>query len=218
MKGHRLQALVYSLIIFILLSVAYNLSPVFAASELGQARINAASPLYFLKSAKEIFQLKLAKITQQEANLRLQFADARLEEVNSLIHTPNEGLIEPTLNRYLANLGELGSIVDLGSNKVQVQFVPMVITNMKVLQAEYYQISDSRAKRSARATINNLSLWDLNLIKKLTVLKKYSLAEQVKESRLSGCRFLEKEASGAASEVEKEILQRKAEECLKAGF
>lgn len=211
----------FTFYIIILIFTFYTLnlffpSAIAQAPDLGRSRINAASPFYFLKSSKEAFQLKLAQNnTQARADYQLRFALERLKEVNSLVYTPGEQLIEPTLDRYLFHLRELQNVWDLGSDKAQTALAFTITTQMDVLQRLYPQISDTRAKRSVRATINSLSGWDVKLIKQLSELKKDSLARQVKDSRLSGCRFLEKAASSSALEVERSILQRRAEECLK---
>lgn len=215
MKGHRLQALAYSLIIFLLLPVASNLSPVFAADDLGQSQITPASPLYFLKSIREILELKFAGTTNIKALRRLEFATRRIREVNSLVGTSREDLIEPTLARYLSELEELRGVANIKDEGMAADVSRTVIMQMDALQGAYDPVSDSKGKRSIRATINGLSKWQQQLIDRLNLVKQTAMAQRVTYSKLSGCNFLSKEASSAAlNEVERVVFAERAEKCL----
>ncbi len=213
MKGRRLQALVYSLIIFLLLPVTCCLSPVFAADTIGQSLISPASPLYFLKSVREVLELKFVKTSRARGLQELEFANRRIREAKSLVKTPNENLIEPALARYIAHLQELSGLLDMGDAP---KISALVTQHMLVLQTIYDQVSLQRAKLSIRSTVNRLTQWDTELINKLTLIKQQKLAQTVIDSKLSGCSFLSKEASSSAlNETEKEVLSERAQKCRK---
>lgn len=232
MKGHRLQALVYSLIIFLLLLVASELSPVFAQEDnLGQSQITPASPLYFLKSVREILELKFAGTPRVKAIRELEFATRRIREVKGLVNTSRRDLIEPTLYQYLFRLNEfIGQEELIGTVSFQDQDFATEVSNTIVSQTNALQkiygyvsndtslvsLRDERALMSLRATINYLSKWDLRLINMLILAEKPLQAEQVSISRLSACNFLSKEASSSAlNEIEKSVFVKRASECLK---
>lgn len=217
MKGHRLQFVGYSFILFLVLStVACNLYPAYAqADSLGEARINAASPLYFLKSAREILELKFAGTPYIKAYRYLEFANRRIRETKSLAKSSRQDLIQPTLIMYLTHLQELSGTWDLKDSVVVSQIIETTASQSQALQTLSSQASDSQASRSIRLAIFRLSEWDGQLVNKLTELKKTSLAEQVLSSQLSACRFLAKEASSSAlSEVEKVVYLQRAQKCF----
>lgn len=201
------------LIIFVFFFSVY---PVFAQdNNIGESRINPASPLYFLKGVREVVELKFTKTSGDKALLQLEFATRRIREVNSLAKTSRQDLIVPTIVRYLSNLESLTGVAYLGNVIFATKITDSVTTQMTFLQSVYSQISDSNARRSIRSTVNSLTGWDDKLILKLNEQKDDSLAQKVNDSRLSGCSFLSKEASASGiNEVEKSILFERGQKCL----
>jgi len=222
MKGFRVWGLATSKIIaFLLISfvflypIPYTLYPIFAQEDnIGASRISPASPLYFLKSVREILELKFAGTTNIKTLRQIEFATRRIREVKSLVKTSRQDLIEPTLEKYLFHLGELLGIVDLKDPGFVTEVSGNVTAHMNVLQAVYGQVSDRRALMSIRATINSLSKWDQELIDRLNLAKKESAAKQLSISKLFGCNFLAKEASSSGlNEVERVVLLERAQKC-----
>ncbi|MDO8573779.1 MAG: DUF5667 domain-containing protein, partial [Candidatus Daviesbacteria bacterium] len=204
MKGHRLQVLVFSLIIlacFLLLPVAYNLSPVFTP----------ASPLYFLKSVREILELRSADNLDIKARLQLQFANRRIREMRSLIGTSHEDLIEPALTRYAAHLQEFTNIANFSDKGLKTKIAEITTEHMKILQVIYGTVSEQRAKRSIRVAVHKLSQWDNILMNKIDPIYDSWFTEQITLSKLSGCDFLSGEASSSAiTETERWVLSQRA--------
>ncbi|MDD5147580.1 MAG: DUF5667 domain-containing protein [Candidatus Daviesbacteria bacterium] len=183
--------------------------------DIGQSQITPASPLYFLKSVREILELKFAGTTHVRAIREFEFATRRIREVKGLVKTSRQDLIEPTLYRYLFHLEEFIGIANFKDPDFASQVSKNIAGQMNVLQTVYTHVSDKRALMSIRATINSLSKWDLKLIDKFNLAEKPLLAEQIVASRLSACNFLSHEASSSAlNEVEKVVLLERAQQCL----
>lgn len=196
--------------LFLFIPSAYAQIP-----DIGQSQITPASPFYFLKSIREILELKFAGTARVKALRELEFATRRIREVKSLAGTSHQDLIEPTLARYLAQLQQLNSAANLSDETVAVQITESAILHMSVLQTIYPDISDPRAQMSIRAAINTLAAWDQDFTSKLNKLSKPHLVEKVLPSYLSACQFLAKVASSSAlNEVEKAILLERAQKCL----
>jgi len=188
--------------------------PVYAQDTIGQSRIHPASALYFLKSVREILELKFAGTTQVKAYRQLEFATRRIREVKSLISVSRQDLIQPTLERYWWHLGELKGIIALRDEIMVGQVSESVTQYMKALQTVYDQISDEGAKRSVRATVYRLSEWDQWLIEKLGSVSETAFIQQIAASKLLGCNFLSQEASSSSlNEVEKGVYLERAERC-----
>lgn len=173
------------------------ISPVFAQEDnIGTARIDASSPLYFLKSVREILELKFAKTTQDKANIQLEFTIRRIREVKSLARTSREDLIEPTLEKYVWHLQELKGITLFLKDEDMVNKVNgSIITQMNTLQEVFKVVNDPKAKRSIRLTI-------------------FRISENFTAPRSAACNFLSKEASSSAiSDVERVVLLNRVEKC-----
>lgn len=198
MKGHRQQVTVYSFLLFFLLSTVYcTLYPTFAADSIGKSRISPASPLYFLKSVREILELKFADNLDIKSKFRLEFATRRIREVRSLVGTPGEDLIEPALTRYASHLQELASIANFRDKDLKAEVAEVTTEHMKILQEIYGTVSEQRAKRSIRVAIYKLSERD-----------------NILTDKVSACNFLSKEASNSAIvETERWVLSQRAQKC-----
>lgn len=201
---------------FYILHSAFYVTPVFAQGDaLGEAQINAASPLYFLKSVREILELEFAGTTYVRAVRKLEFANRRIREVKSLVDTTRQDLIGPTLEKYWSELQELSGLISLKDKDTAEQVSGTVVLHMDALQKAYTEISNFEARRSIRTAVNRLSQWEQLLIDKLNLAEQSDLAQKVVNSKLSACDFLAKEASSSAlNEVEKVILSERAQKCL----
>lgn len=184
-------------------------------ADIGQSQITPASPLYFLQSIREILELQFVGSTQVKAKLELEFATARIREVKRLVNTTHQDLIEPTLYQYLYHLQEFISLANFKDADFAAQASKNITGQMADLQTVYGQVSDTRALLSIRSIINRLSKLDLKLIDKLNLAGRRLPAEQVSNSRLSACHFLDKVASSSAlNEVEKAVFVKRASDCL----
>ncbi len=202
-------------ILVVILILGFYVIPVYGqGSDMGEARINAASPLYFLQSIREILEYKFAKTTDVKAGLELKFANRRLAEVNSLAKSSRQDLIEPTLIAYMADLEQLIGHANIRDEAPARNLSNEIKLHMSFLQNIYGSVSETRARMSIRATINNLSLWDLRLIDGLNSSKQSVIAQEIMDSKLSACTFLAKEASDSAlNEVERAVLSERANKC-----
>lgn len=184
-------------------------------NDIGQSKIHPASPLYFLKSVREILELKFAGTTHVRAIRQMEFAHRRLREVNSLVQSNRQDLIAPNLERYWSHLRELIGIVNLRDESLAREVSGTAISHLTTLLKVYDQITDPRAKMSVRTTIFKLSEWDEQLISKFNQVTQEKYAQKVIPSRLSACNFLSKEASSSAlNETEKVVLLERARKCL----
>lgn len=182
---------------------------------IGESRINAASPLYFLTSVREILELKFARTTQAKASRILEFADRRLKEVNSLTNVSREELIEPTLEQYWFYLHELQGKVTLQDEIMTAKVGGEAVKDMDVLLEVYNRVSVPSAKRSVRLAIYRLSQWDQQFADKLILVKQPVLAQKIMDSKLTGCEFLSQEASSSAlAGVEKGVFAKRAQKCF----
>ena len=210
---HKLRIMVF---LFMILASLFMIQPVFAADDIGQSRISPASPLYFLKSVREILELKFAPTIHIRSLRELEFANRRVREVNSLVNSPHEDLIQPTLEKYWSGLGQLIGISDLRDENQAEQVSRSISLHMSLLQKVFSQVSDSKAQRSIRSTVFRLSEWDNRLISKLNTGKHFTFAQEIENSKISGCRFLTREASSSAfNDIERVVTIERAKKCFK---
>lgn len=184
---------------------------------LGKSRISPASPFYFLKPIREILEIKFAGTTHIKALFKLEFANRRIREVNSLVKTPEEDLIQPTLEKYWFFLQQLKSILDLNNKEMAGKVTGAAAMQMDDLQRAYREVTDPKAKMSLRLAIFRLSEWEQGLIDRFKLLPQSepALIEKVINLKVSGCNFLSKEASSAAlNEVEKTVFASRANSCF----
>lgn len=207
---------IFVIFIFYFLLSTFYITPTFAQEGIiGVSQIHPASPLYFLKSVREIFELKFAQTNHVKALRQLEFATRRIREVKSLVKVSREDLIEPTLERYLSHLQDLDSAVNFSDEVVAQQITEGVTGQMVALQLIYNQASDIRARMSLRTTIFRLSQRQQGFIIKLDRLSKPHLVEKITPSKLSACNFLAREASASAfNEVEKSVFGSRARICF----
>ena len=189
--------------------------PVYAQDTIGQSRIHPASALYFLKSVREILELKFAGTTQVKAYRQLEFATRRIREVKSLISVSRQDLIQPTLEKYWYHIQELGNTLNTNDEIFVAEVARTTALHMNILQTAYEQMTNPEARRSVRTTINRLSQWDQKMVDQFSLLKKVAITEEFTTSKMSGCNFLSREASSSAlNEVERIVYSERAQKCL----
>lgn len=165
--------------------------------DIGQSIIHPAHPLYFLKTIRESLEMHFAQTTNIRFLRQLEFATRRLREVNSLIFTNHQDLIEPTLVRYRSHLNHLPDR-DISDASYAVKIRDSLIIHLKTLENIYGQITNKRGKMATRSIV-------------------YSLVQRIDipdYAKLPACHFLQQEAtSSALNEVEKVVLSERAEKC-----
>lgn len=213
---HELRSMVFAITALFVIHNSLFMTPAFAQGDpIGQSQITPASPLYFLKSVREILELKFAGTTHIRAIRQLEFATRRIREVKSLSLSSRQDLIEPVLIRYLSHLQELKGIVNLQDEAFVEQVIQEVNLHMGILQKVYNQVSDRRALMSIRSTIHKISQWDQEFIDKLTLLPDSYPTDKIVKYKLIGCNFLLKEASASSlNEVERAVTAERAQKCL----
>ncbi len=199
----------------VILASSFLIHPVYAQDDgIGQSRLTPASPLYFLKSVRELLELKFAGTAHLKAVRELEFATRRIREVKGLVAS-RQDLIEPTLYQYLSHLEIFLGWADLKDPVFAAKVSREISGQMNVLQIVYGQVSERRALMSIRAIVRNVSDWDLKLINKLQLSGRAEPTVEVLVSRLSACKFLSQEASSSAlNEVEKVVLLNRAKKCF----
>lgn len=211
----KIVKLVLLLFAFYILYSTFYITPVYAqVDSIGQARIHPASPLYFLKSVREILELKFAGTTNVKAFHQLEFSERRLREINSLLSVSRQDLIHPTLEKYWLHLQELTGLIHPKDEKLVTEVTQSAVSQMNALQEFYAQSTNQQARMSLRTAIYRLSEWENQLISKINLLHPAKISD-ITNSRLSACAFLEKEASSSAlNEVERGVYAKRAQKCL----
>ena len=174
---------------FYILHFTFYISPVFASeNDIGYSKLTPASPFYFLKGVREEIELRFA-LTPHVKNLRkIEFATRRLKEARALV-TKNPYLIPASLERYIAQINDIPHTY-LGAD---------LAVHLEVLQKMYDDLSNTRAKMSIRSVVNK-------------IVQRKDIPSL---SKLSVCKFLQKEASSSAlNQAEQTITLERAQKCL----
>lgn len=166
-------------------------------TDIGQSKIHPAHPLYFLKTVREILELKFAATQRIKMIRQLEIATRRLREVKSLTLVNRQDLIEQNLERYWYHIQSLP--VKISNDKeLEKKIVHNLAIHLETLKTIDDQVSNPRAKMAIRATVNRIT-------------QRAGLPKNVK---FSACAFLTKEASSPAlNEVEKAVLLDRAAKC-----
>lgn len=167
-------------------------------TDIGQSKIHPAHPLYFLKTIRERMEMYFAQTPRVKMIRQLEFATRRIREVKSLIPKKREDLIEPTLERYWSHMNTVLQYKP-SPEELTVLLNQTISLHLNVFENIYIKIGDKRARMSIRTAI-------------FRVLDNSDITGN---ARIDGCKFLSKEASSSAlNEVEREILQERAEKCF----
>lgn len=172
-------------------------TPVFA-QDIGSSRLSPENPLYFLKAVREKLEMQFAGTEKVRVLRRLEFAQRRLREVNSLIAVYREDLVAPNMEKFLLELTLFGLIKDQSLHEVISDSLGYY---MQVLVALYGDLTDPKARLGVRSAIYRLAL------------TAQIYPPQVSKFTL-GCDLLTKEASSSAlNESERQILKERGEKC-----
>lgn len=184
---------------FITIITVIFVTPVYAQSNgIGYSTIHPASPFYFLKSIREILELKFAG-TSQVKNLRqLEFATRRLREAKTLL-TKSQDLIPPTLERYISHLNTLTD-KHQKNDEFAINLKDNLAIHLQVLEQIYEKASNLRAKMAIRTAMNRI----------------IQRADVPGYAKAPVCNFFAKEASSSAlNQTEKFVLQERVKKCLR---
>lgn len=187
-------------------------TPAFAQENIGSSRLSPENPLYFLKAVREKLEIQFAGTEKVRILKRLEFAERRLKEVNSLIAVHREDLIAPNMEKFLLEL----TLIKPAKDKY---IIPTTVSNslgyyMQALVGFYNSLTDPKAKLGVRSTIYRL----MDLIQFYYGNMTPELASQIfplQETKfLAGCNLLAREAlSQNLSESERQILKERGAKC-----
>ncbi len=188
------------------------------AVDIGQSLIAPDSPLYFLKSIRESIEMKLTSSTQALVLRNLEFATRRLREVNTLIDKKRQDLIPSSLERYYFYIQEAGSKADRSTEDLEITVGLQVARQLEVLQRDYDQVGDARAKIAIRTAILRLQDFYPEFLAKLDLATQQKLINQVAERLAFTCNFLTREATASGlNDSEKVKLQDEVGKCRSLG-
>lgn len=210
------KKLVFLALFFILIALFFSI-PVYAQSnDIGYSTIHPASPLYFLKSSKEILELKFAKESQEKGLRYLEFAERRIREAKSLINVNRADLIPSVLERYWSNLNKTLGLLNFKDQPFSSQVIEKIKQHIMALETLQKQTENQKAKIAIRTVIYKLSGWQAKLLERLTPEIKAQLSLKIAENNSLICNFLSKEASNSAlNQTEKTVILARAQKCLK---
>lgn len=190
-------------------------------SDIGYSQIHPAHPLYFLKTVREILEIKSAGTNNIKVLRYLEFSTRRIREVNSLVKNNNPDLIPPTLEKYWLNFTRLNGLVNVTDKNLITLVNDSLNQHINVLENIYSQTDNKRAKMAIRLTINRISEENMLLLDKINqVIKgdsKSALAEEIQKINLNQvltCNLLIKQASESGlNDVEEIVLKERANKC-----
>lgn len=212
-----LATLSFILVLFSSCNIAYA-----KESDIGQSQIHPAHPLYFLKTVREILELKFAKTDHLKVLRYLEFSTRRIREVNSLVAKNSPDLIAATLERYWINFDKLNGLANAADQTLMTLIAENISRHITSLEVAYSQVNDKRAKMAIRLTVNRLSEENIILMGKIKKVSKdlanLPSSESFKKiilNQRSLCDILVKQASESAlNDVEKVVLKDRAEKCF----
>lgn len=185
-------------------------------NNIGQSIIHPAHPLYFLKTVREIIELKLVGTAHVRGLRHLEFATRRIREVNSLIRVNRPELIPPNLEKYWLSLNQMIGLLNFKDQSLANQVLDGIISHLITLQRAYHQTDHPQAKMAIRTAMNRVSEWNVKLWDRLTLDDQIKLSSKLSTSQKLACDFLSQQASlSALNEVERVVLLDRAEICLK---
>lgn len=200
----------FSILIFFLIFTLL-IPVVFAQESIGSSKLDPSSPLYFLKAVREKLEIKFAGTDKVRVLRRLEFAERRLREINSLITNHREDLVQPNLENFLLELNLIRPVQDKYLNPTVSDSLGHY---MQVLVSIYGNLTDPKAKLGVRSTV--FRLMEFNQVYYTNMIP--ALTSQVFPSQVSkfslGCNLLTKESlDSSLNESEKQILNIRSERC-----
>lgn len=199
----------------ILLSL-FIIQPVYAKEYgIDFSQINAASPVYFIKSFKESLELKLANYSKAKGLKYFEFAGNRIDEVKSLTYVKRPDLIPPALEKYWSSLSKVLGLVNINDQVTGPYLLDGVGGHIITLSQLQNQTDDKKARIAIRSAMNRISNWNKDFFEKLNTDEKGKLRAEITAYQLTICNFLSKEASSSAlNQTEKFVLQERVKKCL----
>ncbi|TSC88037.1 MAG: Uncharacterized protein G01um10147_268 [Microgenomates group bacterium Gr01-1014_7] len=183
--------------------------------QIGQSRIHPASPFYFLKSVREILELKFAGTTNVKSLRYLEFSTRRIREVKSLMSVNRPDLIPPTLEKYSSSLEKVLGLINFRDEVLGPQVIDKVGKHVLILEGLFNQTENQKAKIAIRLAIYRISRWNEQLLGRLVSEDKVRLSPEITKNQAFICNFLSKEASSSAlNDTEKAVLTQRAQKCL----
>lgn len=183
--------------------------------EIGQSRIHPASPFYFLKSIREIFEIKFSGTSQIKGLRYLEFSTRRIREVKTLAGLNRPDLIPSTLEKYWLSMEKLLGLISFKDEVLANQVLGQIRKQLTVLEYLYPQTENQKAKIAIRLAIYRISLWNEKLLERLEPKDKIRLFPEITKNQAFVCDFLSKEASGSAlNDTEEAVLLERAQICL----
>lgn len=187
-------------ILLCLLVLFFSASQVLAIeNDIGFSRISPASPLYFLKTVRENFELKMALTPHVKLIRQLEFATRRLREAKTLIFQDPD-LIPPTLEKYTMHLKTLPD-KGLIEKEVAIRVKESLNIHLQVLLQEmYYLTPNLRAKIAIRSAMNKI----------------IQRADATTKAKAPICDLFSKEATSSSvilNEAEREMLLERGNKC-----
>lgn len=198
----------------IIIIVAFYLflltTPAFAQN-VGSSRLSPDNPLYFLKAIRESLEIQFAGTEKVRVLKRLEFAQRRLREVNSLAASHREDLVAPNIEKFLLEINLVRPVKDVSMN-------PTVSNSlghyMEVLVAIHDSLTDPRAKLAIRSAIYRLMDFNYTYYTNMQPIVANKIFPPQESKFKRGCDLLTKEASSSAlNESERQILKERGEKC-----
>lgn len=164
----------------------------------GVARIDPSSPIFFLKTVREELELKFALTPRTKILRHLEFATRRLRESKALIGSKNEDLIQASLERYRVSFNK---VLDFRPRDEGLTLLINHVIGVHVFEFDriYKQLKSSKAKIAVRSQVYYL----------------IQFSDVSPPTRIFGCSFLLRESSSSAlTQTEQVILKMRADKCF----
>lgn len=164
----------------------------------GIAKIDPSSPIFFLKTVREELELKFAGTPRTKILRHLEFATRRLRESKALVGSQNEDLIQASLERYGVSFKK---VLDFRPRDEGLTLLINHVIGVHVLEFDrmYEQLKSPKAKIALRSQVYYL-------------IQNSDVSPQM---RIFGCSFLLRESSSSGlSQTEQVILKMRADKCF----
>lgn len=171
----------------------------FALEEnVGIAKIDSSSPIFFLKTIKEEIELKFALTPRTKILRQLEYTTRRLRESKALVGSKNEDLIQASLERYGVSFNQVLTFRPRDED-LTLLINHVIGVHVKEFINMYERLNSAKAKRGIRAAINRLMVG----------------SDVTGAARDLGCNFLLKEASSSAlTQSEQVIFLKRGQACF----
>ncbi len=183
------------------------------AVEIGESLVHPASPLYFLKTLREQIELAFSVSSEAKLNRELEFAQRRLREVKSLIKVKQQEMIQPTLDKYLRHITQVGQFSQSG-NDSSVRAGEAISRHVDVLARVYDQVGNPSAKAAILESLKRAEQHNRELLTKLDITRQQQLIRKIAAHQALACRFLTREATTSSlADDQKQALKERVIGC-----